>query len=104
MMQERKAARVRPRSAITAAIEEFDRLAFGIVTNISEGGACICTDQAFPIGEALHVQLSFRGEEQPVPLDCYVIWCGHEPDDTYRYGLQWVYPAGSELRRLIRDC
>jgi hypothetical protein len=104
MMQERKAARVRPRSAVTAAIEEFDRFAFAIVADISEGGACICTDREFPIGESLHVQLSFTGVEQPVSLDCYVIWCGHQSDNTYRYGLQWVYPAGSDLRRLIRDC
>ena len=103
-MHERKTARVRPRSAVPAPIDEFDRFAFGIVADISEGGACIYTDHEFPIGEALHVQLSFSGEEQPVPLDCYVIWCALQPDDTYRYGLQWVYPAGSELRRLIRDC
>ena len=59
-MAERKAERVRPRSAVTAAIEEFDRIAFGIVANISEGGACLCTDQAFPVGESLHIRLSFE--------------------------------------------
>jgi Tfp pilus assembly protein PilZ len=103
-MPERKAPRVRPRSPVTAAIEEFDRLAFAIVANISDGGACIYTDREFPIGEALHVRLSFSGGEQTVPLDCYVIWSAHQTDDTYHYGLQWVYPAGSDLRRLIRDC
>jgi Tfp pilus assembly protein PilZ len=104
-MGERRAARVRPRSAVTAAIEEFERAyAFGVVADISEGGVCICTDCVFPIGETLTVQLSFRGQEQPVPLECYVIWCGSDAGDTYRYGLQWVHPAGSQLRRLIRDC
>jgi hypothetical protein len=103
-MHERKATRVYPRGAVTAAIEEFERVAIGVVANISEGGACICTDREFPIGEALKVRLSFGGVEQPVPLECYVIWCGHQPDQTYRYGLQWLHPAGSELRRLIRDC
>ena len=104
MRRERRAARVRPRSAITAAIEEFESVAFGVVADISEGGACICTDHAFPIGEALTVQLSFRGQDQLLPLECYVIWCGGAAGNTYRYGLQWIHPAGSQLRRLIRDC
>ena len=104
-MQERKAVRVNPRTAVTAALEEFDRaFAFGVVANISEGGACICTDGVFPVGRTLTVQLSFRGAEQPLPLDCYVVWSGTDTGDTFRYGLQWVGPVGSELRRLIRDC
>ncbi|HET8647269.1 MAG TPA: PilZ domain-containing protein [Vicinamibacteria bacterium] len=103
-MQERRAARVRPRAAITAAIEAFEHFTFGVIDNISEGGACICTNRAFPVGETLTLQLSFRGEEQPVPLDCHVVWCGEDGDQSYRYGLQWLRPAGSRLRRLIRDC
>lgn len=104
-MQERKAARVSPRSAITAAIEEFDSAyAFGVVANISEGGACICTDRAYPVGEPVVVQLSFRGQEQPLPVEAYVRWCGHDAGDTYRCGLQWIGAAGGQLRRLIRDC
>jgi len=102
---ERRDDRVRPRTPVTAAIEEFERaFAFGVVANISDGGACICTDRVFPIGETLTVQLSFAGQEKLVPLECYVIWCGSDAENTYRYGLQWVHPAGSQLRRLIRDC
>lgn len=104
-MQDRKSVRVRPRAAITAAIEAFDDpFGFGVVTNISEGGACIWTDRVLRVGGALTVQLSFSGQDQPVPLECHVVWCGETPDSNYRYGLQWVRPAGSQLRRLIRDC
>lgn len=103
-MHDRKAPRVRPRWAVTAAIGELDQLAFGVVANISEGGACICTDRVLRVGGPLVVQLSFNGQDEPVPLDCHVVWCGEAPGSTYRYGVQWVHPAGSQLRRLIRDC
>lgn len=103
-MQERKSARVRPREAVTAAIEAFDDFAFGVVANISEGGACVCTDRLFPVGESVTIQLSFRGEDNPVPLECHVVWVGESPGRTFRHGLQWIRPAGSQLRKLIRDC
>ena len=104
-MRERRSTRVSPRTAVTAAIEEVDHaLAFGVVTNISEGGACICTDGIFPVGDSLLVQLSFRGEPQPVPVEGCVVWCGCEGDRSYRYGVQFLQPAGSRLKRLIRDC
>ena len=105
MTDKRRAVRVVPRRAITVAIDENGvPRAYGVVANISDGGACICTDRVFPIGETLTVQLSFAGQEKLVPLECYVIWCGSDAENTYRYGLQWVHPAGSQLRRLIRDC
>jgi hypothetical protein len=104
-MQERSRARVSPRSAVTAAIEEVDRpLAFGIVANISDTGACICTDGMFPVGDSVVVQLSFRGEAQPMSVQGCIVWCGHDADHTFRYGVQWIQVAGGRLRRLIRDC
>jgi hypothetical protein len=104
-MSERRGPRFTPRAAVTAAIEEFDRpLSFGVVSNISDGGACICTDGLFPVGDNVTVQLSFRGEEQPVPMEGYVVWCGTDPGPSFRYGLQWIRPAASRLQRLIRDC
>lgn len=104
-MRERKSVRISPRTAVTAAIEELDRpLAFGIVANISESGACICTDGLFPVGDSVVVQLSFRGESQPMPLEGYIVWCGHDAEHTFRYGVQWIHVAGGRLRRLIRDC
>ena len=104
-MQDRRAPRVRPRSAVTAAIEAFeDDFAFGVVANISDGGACICTDRILRVGGPVTVQLNFIGQDEPVPLECHVVWCGEAPGSVYRYGVQWVRPAGSQLRRLIRDC
>lgn len=104
-MQDRRAPRVRPRSAVTAAIEGLDdSFAFGVVANISEGGACIHTDRTLHAGGPLTVQLSFSGQDQPLPLECRVVWWSEAPGSTYRYGLQWTHPAGTYLRKLIRDC
>ena len=104
-MRERSTERFSPRSAVTAAIEEFEHpRSFGVVANISEGGACIRTHGNFPVGEGVVVRLSFRGEEQPIAVEGYVIWTGADTDEAYRVGVQWIQPAGSRLRRLIRDC
>ena len=105
-MRERNSERISPRSAVTAAIEELEHpRSFGVVANISEGGACIRTDGLFPVGEGVTVRLSFRGEEQPISVEGFVIWTGEDAaSGSYRLGLQWVQPAGSRLKRLIRDC
>lgn len=104
-MRDRNSERFSPRNAVTAAIEEMEHpRSFGVVANISEGGACIRTDGLFPVGENVTVRLSFRGEEQPISVEGCVIWTGEDAGPSYRIGLQWVQPAGSRLRRLIRDC
>lgn len=110
-MLERGAVRISPRTAVTAAIEDITEsmkeragpLAFGVVANISEAGACIRTDGRFPVGETVLVQLSFRGEPQPLPVEGCVVWCGDD-DHSFRYGLRWLRRAAGRLERLIREC
>jgi hypothetical protein len=60
MQSTRKSNRVLPTEPVTVAfMEDETPLAFGIVKNISEGGACVITD--FPLLEDswLNVQMSF---------------------------------------------
>lgn len=105
-MRERGAVRVVPKSAVTVAIDQGLALAYGVVANISEKGACIWTSGSFKPGENLLVRLSFPNEPQPVQLLGRVVWSGPGPQgkEALRYGIQWgesreVSPA--RLKTLI---
>jgi Tfp pilus assembly protein PilZ len=102
-MRERSVVRVIPRSAVTVAIEnEGYPLAYGVVANISEAGACLWTNGAFRVGESLVLRLSFPHEPQPVQAVCRVIWEDPARDDkgALRYGLFWSQSAGTQAERL----
>jgi hypothetical protein len=65
-MQVRGAVRVIPRSAVTVAIENQGfPMAYGVVANISENGACLWTNGAFAVGENL-VIAELPHEPQPL--------------------------------------
>jgi Tfp pilus assembly protein PilZ len=89
-MRER-AMRVVPHKAITVAIEVPQQgRAYGVVANISEGGACLLTDARVPLGESLQLELSLYREPQVVPVAVRVVWSSSNRDvGAVRYGLQW---------------
>ena len=107
-MRERNAVRVVPRSAVTVAIANQGlSLAYGVVADISEAGACVWTNGLFKPGEALHLKLSFANEPQPFQASGRLVWI--EPrragKGVLRCGVQWA-PAGpspkpGRLRTLI---
>jgi Tfp pilus assembly protein PilZ len=79
-------------------------VAYGIVTNISETGACVRTDIPFTVGEELLLRLSFAREAQPLSATGRVIWQnGHGPG-ALRHGLEWTYdgPHRVRLRMLVK--
>jgi c-di-GMP-binding flagellar brake protein YcgR len=102
-MRER-VVRIVPHEAITVAIENSGRgRSYGVVANISEGGACVLTDASFPVGESLQLELSFFREPQVVPATARIVWSSGNPEiGALRYGLQWL-PAseGHRLKTLI---
>jgi Tfp pilus assembly protein PilZ len=103
LMRERSAVRLIPRNAITVAIEnEGYPLAYGVVANISEAGACLWTNGAFHVGESLVLRLSFPHEPQPVQAVGRVVWedAGRDEQGALRYGLFWT-PSAPRLKGLI---
>ena len=104
-MRER-AARVVPRKPITVAIENTRQSrSYGVVANISDGGACLLTDARFILGESLRLELSFFREPECVPAAGRVVWStGNADTGAVRYGLQWIAPAvDPRLRGLIEQ-
>lgn len=101
-----RAVRVVPPRAITVAIDGPQRnRAYGVVANISEGGACVLTDARLALGESLALELSFFREPQVVPATGHVVWSsGDRSAGALRYGLKWSpRPADDRLRDLIRQ-
>jgi Tfp pilus assembly protein PilZ len=107
-MRERSAVRVVPKNAITLVIENQGLpLAYGVVANISDAGACVWTNGQFSIGESVALRLSFAREVQPFEAKGHVVW--GEPEaggkETLRYGLEWDEvppPERARLKSLIQ--
>jgi Tfp pilus assembly protein PilZ len=91
--------RIVPQKAITVAIDDTRRgRSYGVVANISAGGACVLTDASLFLGESLELELSFFRELQVVPVAGRIVWSsGNRDAGALRYGLEW---AGSEDERL----
>jgi Tfp pilus assembly protein PilZ len=106
-MQERVAVRVIPRSAVTVAIENHGYpMAYGVVANISDRGACLWTNGAFAVGESVVLRLSFPNEPQPLQAAGRVVWEDVQRDEkgALRLGLTWSHttgPAHLHLKELI---
>jgi Tfp pilus assembly protein PilZ len=106
-MRERTAVRVIPRSAVTVAIENQGYpMAYGVVANISDAGACVWTNGAFAVGESLVLRLSFPHESQPLQAAGRVVWEDPQRDErgAMRLGVQWSHaigPAHARLKQMI---
>jgi Tfp pilus assembly protein PilZ len=101
-----RAVRVIPQKAITVAIDNPARgRSYGVVANISDGGACLLTDGRYPLGEKLELELSFYREPQIVPAAGRVVWTsGSVAAGAVRYGVQWVPDfTNVRLRALIEQ-
>jgi Tfp pilus assembly protein PilZ len=102
-MRER-AVRVVPQKAITVAIDNPRRgRSYGVVANISAGGACLLTDARYPVGDSVDLELSFFRELQVVPAAGRIVWMsGSVEAGAVRYGLEWSAGfADVMLRSLI---
>jgi Tfp pilus assembly protein PilZ len=106
--ERRRAARVVPPEPVTVTMENGNGVAYGIVANISETGACVRTDVAFTPGEELLVRLNFAREAQPVSATGRVVWASGAPKEGnggLRHGVQWTYdgPHRVRLRLLVKS-
>ena len=101
-MRQREAVRIVPRSPITVAIQDAGvPFAYGVIANISEGGACIWTDVSLEPGHDVSLRLSFPRGSQPLDAQGIVVWCEPRGDErSRRYGLQWRDRSAARLARL----
>lgn len=90
-MRERSAVRIVPRNPVTVALQELGTpFAFGVVANISAGGACIWTNARLETGRSVALRLSFPRGSQPLDAEGVVVWGRAEGvAEGARYGLQW---------------
>jgi len=101
-MRERASARFVPRRSVTVAFESrHNPTAYGVIANLSEGGACIWTDARLDVGQHLLLSLSFAREPVPVPAEGRVVWTGPITNTPgKRCGLRWDAPPGPDGERL----
>jgi PilZ domain len=101
-MRQRESVRFVPRNPITIAIQDGGvPFAYGVVANISEGGACIWTDVSFDPGTSLSLRLSFPRGSQPLDADGVVVWAeARGAAEARRYGLRWKDEALPRLQRI----
>jgi Tfp pilus assembly protein PilZ len=106
-MRERANARFVPSRSVTVAFEARDRpRAYGVVANLSDGGACLWTDARLEAGQQVSLAVSFARAPRPVAAQARVVWIRPETGSgTRRYGVQWdaEAPEALHLRRLISE-
>ena len=103
MKEKRATDRFKPVKAITMCLESDAGLpAFGVVANISEGGACVMTDVGavgLDVGADVKLTLSFFPVYQTVLTTGKLCWI--QPD---RCGVQFEPgPRMDDLKPLIAD-
>jgi hypothetical protein len=105
-MPERLTTRIVPASPITVAIaEEAGRsVIYGVLANLSEGGACLWTDGFLRLGMHLHLQISFAHPAEMHEATGLIVWgqvCRGDSGETRKYGLEW---HGTPLHSRERLC
>lgn len=69
-----------PRQAVTVAVGQGETpLTYGVVSNISEGGACVLTDKNFPFNTQLDLTLSFYRRVELFTLAARIAWTRTDP-------------------------
>jgi len=106
-MRERASTRFVPSRSVTVVFEGRDNTrAYGVVANLSEGGACVWSDAHLKPGETIKVAVSFFKASRPVPADARIVWTGPgSKPGASRYGLEWdtESPQAFVLQRLISE-
>jgi hypothetical protein len=71
----RTVRRLQPTYSATAAVYQDDeQIGYGIVTNVSEAGACIATDRPLAPGSDLTLKLSFYQQPRLFETVARVVW------------------------------
>ncbi len=69
-----------PGQAVTVAVRQGETpLTYGVVSNISEAGACVLTDTNFPFNTKLDLTLSFYRRVELFTLAARIAWTRDDP-------------------------
>jgi Tfp pilus assembly protein PilZ len=101
----RRSTRIVPGRPVFVAMEGArGPVARGLVSNISEGGACLSLAGPFDVGEDVILRLSFAQQPHPVPATARVVWSGAAARGGSRFGISWTHegPLRQRLETLIR--
>jgi Tfp pilus assembly protein PilZ len=103
MRDERESTRFVPRRSVTVTFENRQNpTAYGVVANLSEGGACVWTDARVEVGQRLRLALSFAREPVAVPTEGRVVWTAPVLSTPgRRCGLAWELAPGQDADRLL---
>jgi PilZ domain len=103
-------ARVRPRSIVSAALYQGALIppAFGIVSDISENGACFHSDRFLPRGQTLQFRIQFAAQPELFEAHGRVRWIRpalHEENGVRGgalTGVEFFLPSSRAMVRLRR--
>jgi Tfp pilus assembly protein PilZ len=87
----RGTSRFVPRGSVTVAFENGkSAVAYGVIANLSRGGACVWTNAGVEVGQEVALSLSFACDTLPIPTEGRVVWTaplnGHSGRSC---GVQW---------------
>ena len=75
----RSSRRLTPRKPVTVAFQDGETsLAYGVVTNISETGACVVTDSSVGQGRIVLLRMSFYRHADLFETQARIVWSGKE--------------------------
>lgn len=76
LLEKRSYSRVRPRGVVSLALFQGEQIppAFGIVSDISENGACIHSDRMLVKGQRLDLRIQFQDEPELFEAQGWVRW------------------------------
>ena len=101
---ERRSKRFLPRNSVTVALVDKDYpIAYGVVKDISEAGACIITDSPVAKDRAVTLRMSFYRSEM-LAAGGRVVWAGStESSGNFkgtRHGVEFTALSEAERRHL----
>ncbi len=88
MENSRNEDRVNAKGGVLYAIATVDsdqKIHSGLVSNLSDSGACIYTQQC--LTNTTNLQIYFR-DISLAPIEAKVMWCDQDSTDIYRVGLK----------------
>lgn len=103
-MTERSSVRFVLSRPVRVAIESQPHgTAYGVVADISEGGACIWTEAPLAVGQSVELALNFPRDAHPVAAQGRVVWADGPPSvASPRCGLRWAAADSPEARERLR--
>ena len=107
LLQNRSNRRLTPRKPVTVAVQDGESsLAYGVVTNISESGACVMTDSSVGQGRIVLLRMSFFRHADLFEAAARVVWSEEETGSLHGVpsavlqGVQFTELTDRELSRL----